>query len=190
MAFDLSDYVTVPERIALFYERFPEGSIVSAVPRVIDIGERVFIEVTTCAYRYPDDPQPAQATAWEPFPGRTPYTKESEMMNAETSAIGRAIAALGIGTNRSLASANEVANRNVSAEPRRLPAKARSASSKGSEGVPAIMAAVARLNDLPEEARVKAKSAFVSEFGAPSDLADHMVPQVEAFVTLWEKTPV
>jgi hypothetical protein len=46
--------------------------------------------------------------AWEPVPGRTPYTKGSELMVAETSAWGRSLAAIGIATNKSIASAEEV----------------------------------------------------------------------------------
>jgi hypothetical protein len=45
------------------------------------------------------------------IPGPTTYTKDSEIENAETSAIGRAIAALGFEVHRSYASANEVANK-------------------------------------------------------------------------------
>ena len=50
--------------------------------------------------------------AWEPFPGRTPYTFNSELMNAETSAQGRAIvAALAADTRKGVASQEEVRNR-------------------------------------------------------------------------------
>jgi hypothetical protein len=48
--------------------------------------------------------------AWELLPGRTPYTRDSEGMNAETSAIGRAIKAAGIDVGRG-ASAEEVRGR-------------------------------------------------------------------------------
>ncbi|HEY7821467.1 MAG TPA: hypothetical protein VIG24_01465, partial [Acidimicrobiia bacterium] len=61
-----------------------------------------------CAYRTPDDPAPGVGLAWEPVPGRTPYTRGSELMVAETSAWGRALAAIGIATNKSVASAEEV----------------------------------------------------------------------------------
>jgi hypothetical protein len=44
-----------------------------------------------------------------PIPGKTPYTKDSEVENAETSAWGRAIAALGFEVHNSIASAEEVA---------------------------------------------------------------------------------
>jgi hypothetical protein len=36
--------------------------------------------------------RPGIGMAWEPFPGRTPYTKASELMNAETStAVNRVL---------------------------------------------------------------------------------------------------
>jgi hypothetical protein len=46
--------------------------------------------------------------AWEPFPGPTPYTKDSELMNAETAAWGRAIVAVGLAANKTIASRQEV----------------------------------------------------------------------------------
>src|SRR5205823_6134471 len=50
--------------------------------------------------------------AWEPFPGPTPFTKDSELMNAETSAWGRAIVAVGIvAKGEKVASRSEVAAR-------------------------------------------------------------------------------
>jgi hypothetical protein len=60
------------------------------------------------AFRSPDDPRPSHGTAWELVPGPTPFTRGSEAQNAETSAIGRAIANLGIGANRSIASAEDI----------------------------------------------------------------------------------
>jgi hypothetical protein len=60
------------------------------------------------AYRTPDDGRPGIGTAWEPVPGRTPYTRGSEVQNLETSAWGRAIAALGVATKAGIATAQEV----------------------------------------------------------------------------------
>lgn len=186
--FDLGDYVTVPERVAQFYEQHPDGRIVSDIPRVIEIGDRTFIEVTTRAYRSPDDPVPCVGSAWEPFPGRTPYTKDSEMMNAESSAIGRALAAAGIAVKRSIASANEIRARQQQDEPtvRRSPKQVRISPTEVARragGDAAIMAAVERLNDLPDEHRVRAKAQFVERFGPPTDLAGHMIGEVEDFIS-------
>jgi len=107
------DYIPVNERIAQFIAKYPEGSLQPADPSqpytVIEgKGESSWIVYTAAAYRHPGDDRPGIGCAWEPVPGKTPYTRGSELMVAETSAWGRAIAALGIATNRSVASAEEV----------------------------------------------------------------------------------
>ena len=94
--FDLKDYVTVPERVAKFYEKHPEGRIQTTKPEVFELGGQIFLWCQATVWRAPDDPIPVVAGAWQDYPGRTPYTKWSEAMNAETSAIGRALWALGI----------------------------------------------------------------------------------------------
>src|ERR1700722_7147079 len=119
---DLKDYVDVAERITEFYDRYPEGSLQPANPakpweqviieRTEKNGDRVaqaFVCYAAAAYRTPGDPRPGIGIAWEVFPGRTPYTRGSEVMNAETSAWGRAIASLGIATKRGIASKQEEA---------------------------------------------------------------------------------
>jgi hypothetical protein len=111
MSIDLSNYVDVAERIRLFFEAHPAGSIQATTPHPIIIQDSVFLEVTATVYRTPDDTRPSVATAWEPFPGTTPYTRNSEAMNCETSAAGRALAFLGFGVRRSVASAEDIANR-------------------------------------------------------------------------------
>jgi len=75
-----------------------------------------FIEVTVTAYRSPGDERPSVASAWEVWPGRTPYTKDSEAMNCETSAAGRALAFLGLEVRRSVATRQDIEHR---AEPAR-----------------------------------------------------------------------
>jgi hypothetical protein len=59
-------------------------------------------------WRDDTDPLPTTAYCWEAIPGRTPYTKGSEMMNASTSCLGRALGFLGMGIGKSIASRNEV----------------------------------------------------------------------------------
>jgi len=104
----LDDYVDVAERIAAFKERYPDGSLQTLHWEVMEVAEKTFIVYRAVAYRTPDDMRPGQGTAWEPFPGPTPYTRDSELMNAETSAWGRAIVAVGITASRKLASVEEV----------------------------------------------------------------------------------
>lgn len=113
MTFDLKDYATVAERIAAFYERYPEGSLQSEVV-AWPTADFPFVTVRGFAYRNPEDPRPGVGTVNEPYPGKTPYTKDSEIPVAETSSWGRALAALGFETKRSVASADEVLARQSS----------------------------------------------------------------------------
>ena len=106
---DLSNYVDVPTRFAMALERWPELRLVENRPEVITLGDKTFIAVTVQAWRTPDDPIPAQATAWEPMPGLTPFTKNSEMMNASTSATGRVLGLM-MSFGPKMASAEEVRN--------------------------------------------------------------------------------
>lgn len=112
----LDDYVEVNERIAAFYAKHPQGSLQSEW-EVTTVGDQTLIVVTAYAYRDPYDTRPGIGTAWEPFPGRTPFTKGSELMVGETSAWGRAIAALGFKVKRSVASAEEVRAATEKAQP-------------------------------------------------------------------------
>ena len=101
------DYIEVSERIRQFVEQYPTGSLQSDWGMVDRDGEQ-WLAVKAYAYRYPDDPRPGIGHAWEPIPGRTPFTKGSELMVGETSSWGRALAAIGIAVNRGIASANEI----------------------------------------------------------------------------------
>jgi hypothetical protein len=116
VSFDLGDYKEVSERIVDLFEKHPDASLRPANPdepfKVVTIGDKVFIAYAAACYRTPDDPHPAIGVAWEPFPGKTSYTKDSELQNAETSAWGRAIIAAGASTAKGgVASATEVRNR-------------------------------------------------------------------------------
>jgi hypothetical protein len=106
--YSMDDYIDVAERISKFIEKYPEGSLQTVDWKVEMVGERTFIVYRAAAYRFPSDKRPGHGTAWEPFPGPTPYTKDSELMNAETAAWGRACVAIGILANRKIASRQEV----------------------------------------------------------------------------------
>jgi hypothetical protein len=115
--FDLSDYVDVAERLTRFYEKYPDGRISRLDdPRVMEVEGKTFIVYSAVAYRTAEDPHPCVGTAWEPFPGSTPYTRDSELMNAETAAWGRAIVAAGIPSKR-IASREEAQARDGSPAP-------------------------------------------------------------------------
>lgn len=120
MSFDLQGYVDVAERIRIFKEKYPNGSLQPLDHNkpydVITVGERAFVVYVAAAYRTPDDQRPGVGMAWEPFPGKTPYTRDSELMNAETSAWGRAIIAALASDTQKIASAEEVRNRQTPQE--------------------------------------------------------------------------
>jgi hypothetical protein len=111
MAYDsrsLDDYVDVAERIAEFRGKYPDGSL-RGDWRIERIGEQALVAYRAEAWRTPDDSAPGVGCAWELVPGRTPFTKGSELQNAETSAWGRAIIAVGAAdAKRGIASRDEV----------------------------------------------------------------------------------
>lgn len=115
------DYIDVAARIVEFREKYPDGRLRpadAAIPyRIEKIGDETFIVVVAAAHRDKDDSLPGVGMAYEVFPGKTPYTRGSELQNAETSAWGRAIvAALAADTKRGVASAEEVRNRSAERE--------------------------------------------------------------------------
>jgi hypothetical protein len=102
-------YVDVAQRVQKFKETYPEGSLQSARdPYVLEVKDKTYVVYAAAAYRSPDDPRPGIGYAWELVPGPTPYTKDSELQNAETSAWGRAIAALGFEVHNGIATKEEV----------------------------------------------------------------------------------
>jgi hypothetical protein len=115
--YSLDGYIEVPDRILAFKQKYPDGSL-QGDWELREIGDDIFIVYVARAYRTADDERPAIGMAWEPYPGKTPYTKDSELMNAETSAWGRAIVALGfLAQGEKVASANEVRARQTNGSP-------------------------------------------------------------------------
>ena len=105
--FSLDDYVTVAERIGAFYGKFPDGSLQS---EIVYLNDHIVV-MRAYAYRTSDDPRPGIGYSSLGIPGTTPYTRGSEVENCESSAWGRAIAALGFEVKRGIASAEEVRNK-------------------------------------------------------------------------------
>jgi len=117
MAFEMKDYKDVAERIVEFSTKYPEGSLQSDLTPIYNGDVLVGWLCRAYAYRTASDERPGVGHAVEPVPGKTPYTRDSEAMNAETSAWGRAIIALGFSTKK-IASRQEVEARQGSAEPK------------------------------------------------------------------------
>ena len=113
------DYIDVAARIVEFRTKHPDGSLQQVTLDFKEVAGKWWVIYTAAAYRAPDDERPGIGTAWEPVPGKTNFTRDSELQNAETAAWGRAIvAALAADTKRGIASAQEVRNRRADqAEP-------------------------------------------------------------------------
>jgi uncharacterized protein (DUF3820 family) len=107
MSFDLSEYVDVAERIGQFKDTYPDGVLQAELVAIEEGGKVVGWLCKAYAYRTADDPRPGVGHAVERVPGSTPYTRDSEAMNSETHAWGRAIVALGFRTKK-IASTEEV----------------------------------------------------------------------------------
>jgi hypothetical protein len=121
-AFNLADYNTVAERIAEFRTKHPEGSLQSEILTLPEAFAAHFIAVQAFAYRTPDDERPGIGLAWEPVEGKTNFTRDSELQNAETAAWGRAIVAvLAADTKKGIASQDEVAARRADQTTPHLP---------------------------------------------------------------------
>ena len=109
------DYIDVASRIVEFRKTWPQGSLTQVSLEFLkDFGGKDWVVYTAAAYRSPEDQNPGIGTAWEPVPGPTRFTKDSEVQNAETAAWGRAMmASLAVDARKGIASSEEVRNRTV-----------------------------------------------------------------------------
>ena len=112
---ELGDYAEVNERIKVFRMLYPEGFIKTEVLKLENgfclIKARVgyYISKWENGAVILDEKILATGTAYEKE-NSTFINKTSYIENCETSAIGRALAMMGIGIDKSVASAEEVAN--------------------------------------------------------------------------------
>lgn len=112
------DYIDVATRIVEFREKYPDGRLRQKDVQFVDFAGKSWVVYTAEAWRSEDDPAPAHGTAWEPVPGPTQFTRDSELQNAETAAWGRAmVAALAVDTRKGIASQEEVRNRQEKTPP-------------------------------------------------------------------------
>lgn len=115
MAID-SNYNEVAARIVEARKKHPDGVLqpldLSEPYKFVTVDDKTFIVYAAAFYRTPDDPRPGIGVAWEPFPGKTNFTRDSELMNAETSAWGRAlVAAFAADTKKGIATSLDIRNR-------------------------------------------------------------------------------
>jgi hypothetical protein len=108
MSFNLDNYVDVPTRLRMALDKFPDLRVQESQPTFREVNDKLYIEIRCTVWRDKDDQLPCIAYCWEPFPGRTTYTKDSEQMNASTSALGRALGMMGFGIDHKMASKQEV----------------------------------------------------------------------------------
>lgn len=100
------DYVPVAERLERFYERFPDGRVIT---HIIEHNlESGFVLMRAEVYRSPDDAQPAATGHAFEVRGESYVNKTSYIENCETGAVGRALALLGFEVKRGIASREEL----------------------------------------------------------------------------------
>ena len=116
MTFNLDNYVDVPTRLRMALQKYPDLRVQESQPVFREIGNKLYIEIRCTVWRDKDDQLPCIAFCWEPFPGTTPYTRDSEQMNASTSALGRALGMMGFGIDTKMASKQEVLARQPAVE--------------------------------------------------------------------------
>jgi hypothetical protein len=108
MSFNLDNYVDVPTRLRMALEKFPDLRMQESQPLFREVEGKLYLEMHVTLWRDKDDQLPMIAYCWEPFPGKTPYTRDSEMMNLSTSLIGRVLGMMGFGIEHRMASKQEV----------------------------------------------------------------------------------
>lgn len=101
------DYIEVNQRVMAFWELFPLGAI--ETEKLSDDGKRCDFIARISMYDMNTETWKVVATghAFE-FQASGMVNKTSYVENAETSAVGRALGFLGIGSTESIASADEV----------------------------------------------------------------------------------
>jgi hypothetical protein len=154
------DYIDVATRIIEFREKYPTGSLQSwKDPYVIEVkmpdgSIKSYMVYSAAAYRTPDDKLPGVGWAYEPIPGPTNFTRDSELQNAETAAWGRAmVAALAVDTKKGIASSEEVRNRQTKttdAPQAKTPAVKREYTTDEIASATAVFALIEATSDLDE----------------------------------------
>lgn len=123
MTWDSNGYIDCRTRLVAALKDWPDLRVVEETPEIVKIGERHFIQATVTLFRTIDDALPVRAYNFEPFPGKTNFTRDSEQQNSATSALARALGYMGYGIERSIASFDEVRNRQPDENPQPMASK-------------------------------------------------------------------
>lgn len=108
LPFDPNEYATVAERIALFYDRYPEGRIITELVS----RENNEIMFKALVFRGPAEIEPS-STGWaSERQGVGEINQVACLENTETSAVGRALANLGFTGSKNRASYEEMIKAN------------------------------------------------------------------------------
>ncbi len=90
----LEDYREVPERIIEWYARHPDARITTDI--IENTEARVVVRAAVFKTADPNEPPSGVGHSYLDYPGKTNFTRGSELENAETSAVGRALVMAGI----------------------------------------------------------------------------------------------
>lgn len=181
--FNLNDYQTVEERIALFWEKYPNGRILNEI--VFDDGERVVIRSEVYTDR--EDTRPTAVDFAEELKSTKGVNQTSRVENGCTSATGRALSLLGgefspKGKRPSRQEMEKVQRMTQHTPP--------SHASQPVRAVPTIdprrQALLDRLNALPDAVRTDAKREFMDAFGRPDSVEEDLLGEADQFVTMVE----
>lgn len=146
----LRDYNEVADRVAQFNEDYPTGRITTQiVEQSVDVEDvveasrssgsyrqpiaRGYVTVRAAVYKTPESVGPdGTGHSTMLIPGITQYTRDSELENAETSAVGRALAFIGYyAKGEGLASKQEIAAKGGSSRKDSSPKKAKEEEPRG-----------------------------------------------------------
>jgi hypothetical protein len=104
MAFDLSNYEPVSERIQKFWKLYPNGRIITDIKLINET--EVVIQASIFTDR--EDPRPAAVDWAHETRGSSHINRASFLENASTSGIGRGLATLGLSTSKNRPSREEM----------------------------------------------------------------------------------
>lgn len=181
----LDGYVPVSERVDKFYQKHPEGRILTTV--VEHDREAGFIMFRAEVYRNPEDTMPAATGHAYEYKDAGYVQKSSYIETGETSAIGRALAFLNFETKRGIASREEIekAERHrarVEAQPQQSPRneirnepRREEAAPLPARAVEAVTAAAAPAAATPNVASIASATAARADAPATDEQKEEML---------------